>query len=157
MARTMRPRPPGKAAIAGCLLFTALIATSFTVGGLITHELAPEALNFLRFLLVAAIFTGLVAATEGVKRPGPADLARYFTIALLLVVFFVTMFEALRLTDPVSLGAIFTLVPLISALIGWLLLGQKISPRIGLGLAIGAARGEGHGLYLSAACLCRAL
>ncbi len=121
------------------LLFTALIATSFTVGGLIAHELAPEALNFLRFLLAAAIFAGVVAATEGLKRPGPADLARYFTIAALLVVFFITMFEALRLTDPVSLGAVFTLVPLISALIGWPLLGQKISPRIGLGLAIGAA------------------
>jgi len=127
------------AAHGAMLLFTGLVATTFTVGGLIANELAPEPLNFLRMLLAAAIFTGLVAATEGLQRPGLADLARYFTIAFTLVVFFVTMFVALRLTDPVSLGAVFTLVPLMSALIGWPLLGQKISPRLGLGLAIGAA------------------
>jgi drug/metabolite transporter (DMT)-like permease len=127
-----------RAAHGAMLLFTALVATSFTIGGIIAPTLVPEALNFLRFVIAAMIFLTIVAASEGLKPPRLPDLARYFTIAALLVVFFVTMFEGLRLTDPLSLGAVFTLVPLMSAFIGKPLLNQAISLRLMAGLAIGA-------------------
>ncbi|MEO0822429.1 MAG: DMT family transporter, partial [Pseudomonadota bacterium] len=52
---------------------------------------------------------------------------------------FVLMFEALRLTDAVSVAAIFTLIPLMSAGFGWLLLGQRTSPGALLALVIGGA------------------
>ena len=51
-------------------LFTALIATSFTVGGLITREIAPEALTFLRFLIAAGVggplLTGIAVTAAAV-------------------------------------------------------------------------------------------
>ena len=108
------------------LLFTALVGTSFTVGAMITHALAPEALTALRFLVAVAVMAGVVALTPGWRTVRLADGLRYLWIGLLLIVFFVTMFEALRLTDPLSLSAEFTLVPLLSALIGWPLNGQSL-------------------------------
>lgn len=127
-----------RAAHGAMLLFTALVATSFTIGGMIAGALAPEALNFLRFLLASIIFVVIVLTSERWTWPGVSGLARYFVIAALLVVFFITMFEGLRLTDPLSLGAVFTLVPLMSALISLPLLGQRLSPRLLVGLVIGA-------------------
>ena len=52
------------------------------------------------------------------------------------------MFEALRRTDPVSTGAVFTFTPIMSAVFGWLLMRQITTPEMALSLAlagIGAA------------------
>ena len=117
----MNLRPHG-----AMLLFTGLVGTSFTIGALITHALAPEALTALRFALAVVVMAGVVALTPGWRVVRFPDVLRYLWIGLLLIVFFVTMFEALRLTDPLSLSAEFTLVPLISALIGWPLNGQAL-------------------------------
>ena len=46
---------------------------------------------------------------------GLGALLRYAAIGLTMVLFFVSMFEALRWTDPLSSGALFTLVPLMAA------------------------------------------
>lgn len=121
------------------LLFTALIATSFTVGGMISREIAPEALTFLRFLIAAAIFLGLVLAQRRLAVPSAEGAIRYAVIGLLLAIYFVSMFVALRYTDPVSAGAVFTLVPFMSAIIAWPLNGQANSGRVWIGLLIGCA------------------
>jgi len=49
------------------------------------------------------------------------------------------MFEALRLTDPVSAGAVFTLTPLISAGFGYLLLRQVSPPLVLASLVLAGA------------------
>lgn len=121
------------------LLFTALIATSFTVGGLITHEAAPEAVTFLRFLLAGLIFLAAIAAQGKLAVPDLSSAGRYAVIGGLLAIFFVTMFEALRWTDPVATGAMFTLVPALSALIAMPLIGQRHGVRVWAGLLIGCA------------------
>jgi len=41
-----------------------------------------------------------------------------------MATFFIAMFKALAMADPVSLGAVFTLMPLMAAILGWPLLGQ---------------------------------
>ena len=51
-------------------------------------------------------------------------------------IYFYLMFEALRLTDPVSTAAVFTLTPLMSAVFGWFLLRQVTTPRIAVSLVI---------------------
>jgi drug/metabolite transporter (DMT)-like permease len=121
------------------VLFIALVATSFSVGGLIARDMAPEALTFLRFLIAAAIFLAIVAARGELAVPGVASAARYGFLGMLLSVFFVTMFEGLRLTDPVSAGAVSTLIPAISALIAWPVNGQAIGTRVWIGLIVGCA------------------
>ena len=49
---------------------------------------------------------------------------RFALLGALMAVFFVTMFVALRLTTPVSTGAVFTLMPVLAAVFGYLFLGQ---------------------------------
>ena len=49
---------------------------------------------------------------------------RYGVLGALMAVFFITMFVALQFTDPVSTGAVFTLMPLMSAFFGYFLLKQ---------------------------------
>ena len=52
------------------------------------------------------------------------------------------MFEGLKTADPVAIGAVFTLTPLMSAAIARVLVGQRITPRMALALpaaGIGAA------------------
>ena len=121
------------------VLFTALIATSFTVGGLITREIAPESLTFVRFLIAAVIFLVLVIAQGNLALPGLRSWLRYGIIGFLLAVFFISMFVALRWTHPLSAGVVFALVPFMTAVIAWAINGQHSSGRVWLGLLIGCA------------------
>lgn len=119
------------------LIFTGLIATSYSVGGLIAGALAPAAITTLRFLLAGLIFAAVLLAGRRLAWPAAPALLRYGIIGFLLAAYFVSMFEALRWTDPVSAGAVFTLVPLMSAAIAAPLLGQRLDVRVWVGLVVG--------------------
>ncbi|MEJ8574605.1 DMT family transporter [Microbaculum marinum] len=114
---------------AAMLLFATLISSSFTVGGLIAKSIDPVALTFWRFVLAVAIFLAIVLATEKFRLPTPGQLGRFAFIGLLLCIYFVLMFEALRWTDPLSTGAVFTLIPAMTAVFSLIVLGQKTSRR----------------------------
>ncbi len=109
------------------LAFSFLVSTSITVGEATTHALDPAALTFLRFLLTAVILA-VVLIVEGspLAIPSIPDLASYCWLGFLCVMFFVTMFEALRLTSALNVGVIYTLVPPLTALMSWLGLGQRM-------------------------------
>lgn len=64
---------------------------------------------------------------------------RFFVLGGLFVIYFVLMFEGLKTADPVAASAVFTLTPIMSGLIGWVLLKQIMTPRIAAALAIGGA------------------
>jgi drug/metabolite transporter (DMT)-like permease len=121
------------------LLFSALIAGSFALGGLAANEIAPVALNAVRFVLAGALMLAIAAATSGVPRAALASPWRYGVLGGLLGIYFVTMFEGLKTAPPVSAVAVFTLTPILAAGFGWLLLGQRLTARAALALAIGAA------------------
>ena len=121
------------------LLFAAITAGSFTIGGLIAHALAPTVLNAVRFVLAAAVIAALVAAGPGLRRRDLAAPWRHLLLGGLFAAFFVTMFEGLKTADPVSIGAVFTLTPLMSAGIARLLLGQRVSPTMLLALPVAGA------------------
>ncbi len=106
-------------------LWALLVSTSFPVGSAITGALDPVVLTFCRFCLAATVFFVLAAATGSVRRPSLRDLARYGTVSASMVAYFVLMFEALRWTSPVNTGALFTLVPLMSAGVGWVMVKQR--------------------------------
>ena len=122
------------------LCFAFLISTSFTVGRAITSEIEPAALTFLRFLMALGIFAVLVCVS-GTKlhRPDARDCARYLWLALLLVTYFVSMFEALRWTSALNAGAVFMLGPLITTIVSYFLLGQRPSTMQLAALCVAAA------------------
>ncbi|MDJ0946164.1 MAG: DMT family transporter [Kiloniellales bacterium] len=122
------PVPAGQARAHGAMLVYAfLVSTSFPVGAAITRDLDPVVLTCLRFALAALAFAAVVSAAGEWRRPSLGGLLRYAAISLTMVGFFVLMFEALRWTDPLSAGALFTLTPLMTAVIGYLAVRQRCS------------------------------
>lgn len=118
------------------LVFAALISTSFTIGGVIADQLDPVALTFLRFMLATIVFSVVAGLTGGWARPTPQTLAVNGWLGLLLVVYFVTMFEALRWATPASTGAVFALAPLISAAFAVVILKETPSAGLLAGLVL---------------------
>lgn len=121
------------------LLFSALVAGSFSLGGLAAPEIAPTALNAIRFAIAAALIAVAALATTGLPRSAFAAPWRYLILGSLFAIYFVTMFEGLKTASPVSTAAVFTLTPLIAAGFGWMLERQRMTGRIALALSIGAA------------------
>lgn len=122
------------------LAFSALVAGSFSLGGQIANEIAPTALNALRFAIAAAVVGGVIAA-RSIPVPRQALRApwRYIVLGGLFALYFVAMFEGLKTAPPVSAAAVFTLTPVMAAGFGWLMLRQVTTGHIALALAIGAA------------------
>ena len=121
------------------LAFSALVAGSFSLGALAAPFVDPGALSALRFLL-AGVLVGLAAlVTTGLPRAAWRSPWRYPVLGALLSSYFVLMFEGLKTAPPVSAAAVFTLTPLMAAGFGWLLLRQRLTGRMSLALAIGAA------------------
>ena len=119
--------------------FSALVAGSFSLGGLVANEITPVALNAARFVMAAAVIGAVVLARGQMQGAAFAAPWRYLVLGGLFAFYFVTMFEGLKTAPPVSASAVFTLTPLMAAGFGWLLLRQVLTRRMALALGIGAA------------------
>lgn len=118
------------------LAFSGLVAGSFSLGTRIANEIDPQAITSLRFVL-ASIVMGFVAWLQGELKPSYARAPwRYFLLGGLFTFYFVMMFEGLKSATPVSAAAVFTMMPLMSAGFGYLLLRQVMTRRMALALAI---------------------
>lgn len=143
MSNATMPEPASPASTeamrghAAMLVFSALIAGSYTLGGQIANEIAPAALNAVRFVIAALVIGAIVVARGGVTSQSVRAPWRYILIGGLFAVYFVTMFEGLKTAAPVSAAAVFTLTPIMSAGFGWVLLRQGVTPRIVLAITLG--------------------
>lgn len=118
------------------LLFAVIISGSYSLGHRAAPFLAPEALNAVRFA-IAAILLGACVAVRGHARADHLRAPwRYLVLGGLFSVYFVLMFAALRLSDPVPLSAVFTLTPIMAAGFGWLLVAQRPGRRMTLALGL---------------------
>lgn len=121
------------------LLFSALVAGSFSLGSQMANEIPPTAFTALRFALASVIMAAVALGTTGMPRSAFAAPWRYLVLGGLYVIYFVTMFEGLKTAPPVSAAAVFTLTPVMAGAFGWLLLRQITTARMAVALAIGAA------------------
>lgn len=119
---------------AAMLLFSAIVAGSFSFGGLVANEIAPAALNFVRFWLAAVVLFVVILWVEpnaiarlkfGAKAPW-----RYGITGGLIGTYMVLMFEGLKTASPVSTAAVFTLSPLITAGFAYVILRQVLPLRV---------------------------
>ena len=120
------------------LVFSALVAGSFSLGGMAAAEIDPRAFMAARFLFAALLLALAVRVTMGagaLRFPAPW---RYASLGALYAAYFVGMFWALRYAPPVSNAAVFTLTPVLAGIAGWILLLQVTTARMALALAIGA-------------------
>jgi len=106
------------------LLFAALIAGSFSIGHLAAPFVEPAALNAARFVIATSIIFAIYCATRASLPPRPTVIWRFVVLGVLMATYFILMFVALRIASPISTGAVFTLIPLMSAGFGWLFLRQ---------------------------------
>jgi drug/metabolite transporter (DMT)-like permease len=120
------------------LLFSMLIAGSFSLGVLAANEISPLALNAARFWLAAAVIGLVLLATTGVPRGLWRAPWRFAFLGGLYAIYFALMFVGLKTATPVSAAAVFTLTPVMAAGFGWLLLRQRLTPRMSVALLIGA-------------------
>ena len=119
------------------LLFSALVAGSFSLGARVADLVDPVAFTALRFWL-AVLVIGVGLGATGGFRPTRAPW-RQGVLGILYAIYFVLMFEGLKTAAPVSASAVFTLTPLMAAGFGWLLLRQRFSSRIAAALVLGGA------------------
>lgn len=121
------------------LAFSALVAGSFSLGAIVANDIDPQAITAARFAF-ATIVIGMVAFLQGgIRRAHFAAPWRFFVLGGLFTIYFVLMFEGLKTANPVSAAAVFTLMPLMSAGFGFLLLRQITTLRMALALGIAAA------------------
>ncbi len=120
------------------LLFSSLVAGSFSLGAMTANAVDPAALNAVRFLIASVVIGVAAVATKGLPREAWRAPWRYFILGGLFAGYFVLMFEGLKTAHPVSTAAVFTLTPVMSAVFGWGLLGQVTTRRMLLALSIGA-------------------
>lgn len=120
------------------LAFSALVAGSFSLGAIVANDIDPQAITAARFAF-ATIVMGMVAWLQGsIRLSHFAAPWRFFVLGGLFTIYFVLMFEGLKTANPVSAAAVFTLMPLMSAVFGFLLLRQITTRRMALALGIAA-------------------
>ncbi|MEH6448387.1 MAG: EamA family transporter [Oleispira sp.] len=125
------------------LLWVSLMASSFVVSA----DLIPYANSItstgLRFILASIMMIPLVAIQFKVGGHRPMANRKvylhYGLISLFLVLFFVGLFEALKTTTAMRTSVIYTLVPLISIVLTFVLLKTKTSKTKLLGFVLGSA------------------
>ncbi|MBZ0129314.1 MAG: DMT family transporter [Rhodobacteraceae bacterium] len=120
------------------LAFSALVAGSFSLGAIVANEIAPPAITAVRFML-ASVVMGLFALAGGkmARRHFQAPW-RYLLLGGMFAFYFVMMFEGLKTANPVSAAAVFTLMPMMAAGFGYIVLRQVTTPRMALALSIAA-------------------
>jgi drug/metabolite transporter (DMT)-like permease len=119
------------------LLFSALVAGSFSLGSMAANEIAPGALNAVRFGIAAVVIWVFVMASGGVPKGSWTAPWRYAILGAIFGMYFVLMFEGLKTAPPVSAAAVFTLTPVLTAVFGYILLRQILTLRMGVALLIG--------------------
>ena len=118
--------------------FSILVAGSFSLGSMVANDISPVAFTAVRFTLAACI-VGLIAFLTGsVTKTALKSPWRYLILGGTLSIYFVLMFEGLKTASPISTVSVFTLIPVMSAVMGFAVLGQIISFQIFSALIIGA-------------------
>lgn len=108
------------------LCSTILVSTSFVVGEIVATQIDPAILTLVRFVL-AALILGTVLFVRSELSFSLSLFWRSGVISGCLVIFFWTMFLALRYTTALHTSVIFALTPLFAAIYALVLLRDKFS------------------------------
>ena len=120
------------------LLATALVAGSFLASEKLAGITHPISLTLLRFIGASLILLPIVLYKTKWRVKVLSTLPRAMIISLFYSIFFLTLFESLKTTTSLNTGALFTLVPLITALLSILAFKESISKRQVVVYIIGA-------------------
>lgn len=123
------------------LLFSALVAGSFSLGVRTANLIDPAAITVARLVIAAGVLAGIALLFPGRGRPRALVQApwRYLLLGGAFAGYFVLMFEGLKTAPAVAASAVFTLTPIMAAGFGWWLLRQRMTGHLAAALALGGA------------------
>lgn len=121
------------------VFFSLLVAGTYSLGSLAAPFIDATALMALRFIFSAILMGAIVAVRYPQELREITASWRYLLLGTIFAIYFVSLFEALKITSAVSTGAMFTLTPFLTAGFSYLLLRQKSSYYVLLSLSIAAA------------------
>jgi drug/metabolite transporter (DMT)-like permease len=110
-------------------IWVSLMASSFVVSDKLLPYANPIASTALRFILATAMMW-LFIKKSSLQRINRQTLWHYSVISLLLVLFFLGVFEALKTTTPMKVSVIYTLIPLFSVLLAYVFLKVVTPPKL---------------------------
>ena len=119
------------------LAFSGLVAGSFALGIRVANDISPAAFTLIRFVIAVSILATFILAKTGFTKSVLKSPWRFFVLGGCMAVYFVLMFEGLKIASSVSLAAVFTFAPLLSGFFGYVLMRQKMSLSILIALIIG--------------------
>lgn len=124
------------------LTFSILVAGSFVFGVRIANLAEPAAINSARFIIAAILIGIYMWANPTIKAADFILLKfkpwRYIVLSSIFVSYFIFMFEGLKTAETVSSSVIFTLIPIMTAVLGYVILRQVITKRMATALLIGS-------------------
>lgn len=132
------PRQEALRGHAAMLLFSALVAGSFSLGARAANLIDPAAITAMRFVIAAGVIGAVALAGPGIPRKALHAPWRYLLLGGIFSSYFVLMFEGLKTASPVSASAVFTLTPLMAAGFGWLVMRQRLTGRMAAAMTLGA-------------------
>lgn len=119
------------------LAFSALVSLSFTFGSWVAGEIDPGVLTGVRFVIAVTVLSAIAMVRGDAVRRVFGKAGRWIVIGGLMALYFITMFEALRLTTPLATAAVFTLTPLMATGFGWMLIGATANRVMMAALVLG--------------------
>lgn len=109
------------------LIATFLVGGSFIVSQKLSGIIDPISINLLRFVIASLILSPLVFIKKELRVRLRSTFTRAMIISFFYSAFFIGLFSSLEYTSALNTGAIFTLVPLITALLAIFIFKQHIT------------------------------
>ncbi len=108
------------------LFATFLVGGSFIVSQKLSGIIDPISITLLRFVIASVILAPIVLWKKSYREKIGATFKRAMIISFFYSLFFIGLFTSLEYTTALNTGTIFTLVPLITAIISIFVFSQKI-------------------------------
>lgn len=109
------------------LLATFLVAGSFIVSGKLSGIINPISLTLFRFFAASLLFAPIIFLNKKFRNKIVSTMPRAMIMSLFYSLYFIGLFKALETTTALNTGTLFTLVPLITAILCIFFLKEKIS------------------------------
>ena len=120
------------------LMFSMIVSGSLIFGSVVANDIDPSAITAIRFLFAFFLLFGIMGLQAKKKIKAFDSPSRYVSLAILISLYFVLMFEGLKTASAVSMSAIMTLTPFIAVILEYILERRKIKGMTFVALFIGA-------------------
>ncbi len=111
------------------LTATFIVAGSFLASAKLSGLISPISLTLYRFVLAVLVLAPIIFFKQKYRKKIGSMLIRSFIISLFYSLFFIAMFKSLESTTTLNTGTIFTLYPLITAVLSIFFFRQRISSK----------------------------